>query len=346
MEADHSSPIDESSAGSIVPSVMTTRTGRAAVGALLKMRCETSGAGYAIFWERGAAGFVYGGGHVTAERRAALAAEGKTSTYVDDCKDLVLAAEGGNVVATAYAGGETVYVADVASSEALMQARKDTAARYGIVSMCFMPALGGVLEYGTGKAGWDEGMRGAPVPMEELASAWGSGASYSIFWKVVGSEYVVAADYVAPERVAKLKAVRGDDKTFVGESRGMKLPVGGDNIVAAAAAAGKAQTLENAGESAGFKRAGLAKEFNVGTVICVPCADGVLEWGNVKDVVGTAGGAAVASEACDQRAALVAPAKSAPQPAVAVKTIVPATAEKLPPAQLVLEKRSACCVIS
>ena len=112
---------------------------------------------------------MYGGGHVTAERRAALAAEGKTSTYVDYCKDLVLAAEGGNVVATAYAGGETVYVADVASSEALMQARKDTAARYGIVSMCFMPALGGVLEYGTGKAGWDEGMRGAPVPMEELA---------------------------------------------------------------------------------------------------------------------------------------------------------------------------------
>jgi len=98
-------------------------------------------------------GFGFGGGYVPPEHKAAV--EGETTTYVDDCKALMLA-EGGNVVATAFIGGKHVLVADVASSKELLQARKDTAAKYGIVAMCFMPALGGVLEYGTDKTDWDK----------------------------------------------------------------------------------------------------------------------------------------------------------------------------------------------
>ena len=174
-----------------------------AVAAMLKMRCETSGAGYALYWQKGADGLVVGGGYVSPARKAALEAQGKTGTFADACAGVVLDAGGDNPVATALKSGAPVCIEDVAGSDGF--ARKDTAAEYGIRSICFMPALDGVMEYGSGNVGWAEGSRNAATPMAELSTAFSAGASFAIFWKPEGEELVASADFVLPERAAALK---------------------------------------------------------------------------------------------------------------------------------------------
>ena len=63
---------------------------QANVDAMLMMRCETSGAGYALYWQKGADGLVVGGGYVSPARKAALEAQGKTGTFADACAGVVL----------------------------------------------------------------------------------------------------------------------------------------------------------------------------------------------------------------------------------------------------------------
>ena len=49
--------------------------------------------------------------------------------------------------------------------------------------------------------------------------------------------------------------------------------------IATAARSGKELVIEDPSTSKTFKRAALAKEFNVGNIHIVPCKDGVLEYG-------------------------------------------------------------------
>ena len=123
---------------------------------------------------------------------------------------------------------------------------------------------------------WDASASNAPMPASELVSVVTSGSSYAVYWKQQGDEYVVRGDFVLPERAAALKEARGDDKTFASETRKVRLPAAGNNMVASAAASGKEVVLDKPAESSTFKRASLAKEFNVASIHCVPCAGGVL----------------------------------------------------------------------
>jgi len=120
---------------------------------LLQTYCEASKADYAVFWRLGNCGLEWGGGYISIERQSWLASLGKTSTYANDCKGLVFRLGGSSLVSMAFTSGERIFVKDVASSDRLAQARKDKAAQYGIVALCFVSALGGVIEYGTGKLG-------------------------------------------------------------------------------------------------------------------------------------------------------------------------------------------------
>jgi len=233
-----------------------------------------------MFWERSTRGgmstgnMAVVGGYVTPERKANLVAMGLSDTYADACSDVVLDATGDNMVAKALRSNEAIYIENVAACPSF--ARKDKAARYGIQSIAFVAAAGGVIEYGTGSAHWDASARNAPMPASELVSAVTSGSSYAVYWKQQGDEYVVRGDFVLPERAAALKEARGDDKTFASETRKVRLPAAGDNMVASAAASGKEVVLDKPAESSTFKRASLAKEFNVASIHCVPCAGGVL----------------------------------------------------------------------
>ena len=234
------------------------------IAAVLKMRCDTAGSGYALYWKQGANRLTVGAGYVTPARKAELEAMGKKDTFADACKDLVLDAAGDNAVAKALVSGTPIFIEDVSTDDKF--ARKELAAAYGIRSICFIAALDGVVEYGTGKADWGEGARNTPMALDQIAAALDGGASYAILWKVQGEEYVVAADFVRPARALALKAARGDEKTFSSETRGVKIPKSGDNMVATAAASGKEEVLQNPEASSTFKRASLAKEFNVGIV--------------------------------------------------------------------------------
>merc|ERR1711956_160663 len=117
--------------------------------------------------------------------------------------------------------------------------------------------------------------------MEDARQAFTAGATHAIFWWRKGDEFVVGASYVIPERVRALKAARGDDKSYTSESALVKIPVDSEGPVATAARSGKEITLEDptADSNSNFRRASLAKEFNIGTCHFVPCRDGVLEYG-------------------------------------------------------------------
>jgi len=253
------------------------------LAASLKMRCDTSGAGYALYWMETDGKLVVAGDYVTPARAAAVAGMGKSASFAEESKKFTLDTTGDGPVATVIKTGEPLYIQDVAACDTMK--RGSLAADWGIQSLCLVPVPGGVLEYGTSNeastANWTcmEDARQAIMPKAELEKAFDSGATHAIFWWRKGDEFVVGASYVLPERVQALKAARGDDKSYTSESASVKIPAGGVGPVATAARSGKELTLQNPATDPNFKRASLAKEFNIGSCHFVPCKDGVLEYG-------------------------------------------------------------------
>jgi len=253
------------------------------LAASLKMRCDTSGAGYALFWKEAEGKLVVAGDYVTPARATALKEQGKTTSFAEASKEFTLDANGDGPVATVIKTGEPLYIQDVASCDTMK--RGGLAQEYGVTSLCLVPVPGGVMEYGTSNeastADWTsmEDARQAIMPKAELEKAFDSGATHAIFWWKQGDEFVAGASFVLPERLRALKAARGDDKSYTSESELVKIPANGEGPVATSARSGKEITLEDPAADPNFKRAGLAKEFNIGRCHFVPCKDGVLEYG-------------------------------------------------------------------
>merc|ERR1719188_1241879 len=253
------------------------------LAASLKMRCDTSGAGYALYWQVVGDKMVVSGDYVTPARAAALKAKGKTTTFAEASKSYTLDAKGNGPVATVMKTREPHYIQDVATCDTMK--RGGLAVEYGIKSLCLVPVPGGVMEYGTsdGKetANWTSmaDARQAIMPKEELQKALDIGATHVIFWCKKGGDFVVGGSYVVPERIRALKALRGDDKTYTSESYAFKLPVDGKGPCAIAARSGMEVVIEAPASESTFKRKDLAKEFNIGQCHFVPCKDGVLEYG-------------------------------------------------------------------
>merc|ERR1712183_716022 len=252
--------------------------------ASMKMRCDTSGAGYALYWqETGDGQLAVAGDYVTPERKAALRAKGKDMSFAEASKSVLLDSEGEGPVATCLRSQEPVYIQDVAKCKTMK--RGELAVEYGIKSICLVPTTGGVIEYGTSDgqctADWTgiKDARKAIMPKAELQHAFDTGATHAIFWWQKSDNFEVGASYVLPERVRALKSKRGDDKTYTSESLSLKIPVDSQGPVATAARSGKESVLEDPAANRFFKRAALAKEFNVGNCHFVPCRDGVLEYG-------------------------------------------------------------------
>ena len=79
-----------------------------------------------------------------------------------------------------------------------------------------------------------------------------------------------------PRRVSP-QELRGDDKTFAGESRKVFIPAFGSGPIATAAHTGRKMRVVWP-ETVKIRRA-LAAEFNLGIFTFVPCTGGVLEYG-------------------------------------------------------------------
>jgi len=249
--------------------------------ASLKMRCDTSGGGYALYWKETFGKLSIAGSYLTPSHKAELVAEGKTKSFAEASYGVKLDADGDGPVATVHKTQEPVYFQDVLASN--MQ-RKALAAECGVKSVCFVPVAGGVMEYGVSHgpatADWTkmEDARTAIMPKAEMKRALENGATHLIFWKKLGNEYVAGASYVIAERVRALKASRGDDKSYTSESLLMSFPADGKGPIATTGRSGKEIVIADASNS-NMKRAALAKEFGVGDIHFVPCRDGVLEYG-------------------------------------------------------------------
>jgi hypothetical protein len=249
--------------------------------ASLKMRCDTSGAGYAIYWKESFGKLTIAGSYLTESRKKALAAMGRKQSFAEASYGIKLMADGDGPVASVFRSQEPVYFQDVASSNMKC---KELALECGIKSVCFVPVAGGVMEYGVsdgpGTADWTsiEDARTAIMPKAEMKRAFENGATHLIFWKKNGNDYESGASYLIPERVRALKAVRGDDKSYTSESIKMSFPADGFGPIATTARSGKEMIVKEASKS-NMKRAPLAEEFDIGDIHFVPCRDGVLEYG-------------------------------------------------------------------
>ena len=202
--------------------------------ASLKMRCDTSGAGYAMYWKEVDGKVTVDGSYVTEKRRAHLTSMGMDKSFAEASKDTVLSATGDGPVATVLKTRQPVYIADVASCATMK--RSGLAAEYGIKSICLVPVEGGVMEYGVSNGpetvDWSsvDDARTAIMPKGELQTAFYGGATHVIFWTLdkAGKNFKWGADYVLPERERMLKNARGDDKSFTSESKAMTFAAAGD----------------------------------------------------------------------------------------------------------------------
>ena len=255
--------------------------------ASLKMRCDTSGASYAMYWKESDGKLTVAGSYVTDARKEEIKKMGLKMSFAEASKDTVLSTDGNGPVGTVMKTREPVYIQDINTCDTMK--RKGLAKEYGIASVCFVPVPGGVMEYGvtTGdcSADWKsiEDARQAIMPKAELEAAFKGGATHVTFWQPEGDKFVWGAGYTLPERLRAL-ANAGKKSCFSAESSKFSFPVDGKGPVATAARSGKEVVIVDPADDANFKRAAVAKEYGIGNLHFVPCKDGVLEYGLGKMV--------------------------------------------------------------
>ena len=254
------------------------------LAASLKLRCDTSGADYAIFWSRIGDSFKVTGTHI---------ASGATAKYVESSKAVTLDANGNGPIATVKRTQEAFWVPSI--EDATVLKRRELARQGSIKQIAFVPFEGGVLEFGNAKESvvWD-GIPDTPtIPKAELRKAFEElGALYAMYWRLDDDgKFRVAGEYENPRDKKTRLRLRGDGSSFPSISAQYELDGEGDGPIASALrqdeeivvtfAAGSEYTT-----SASMKRAERAKEFNIGAIHAVPIIDrdtgrkrGVLEYG-------------------------------------------------------------------
>jgi len=238
------------------------------LAASLKICCELTGAQYAIYWVNTHGSYVVA---------SDFASQDGLKSFTQASSAIALTADGSGPVATVATTGAPVFVANAGSEESLE--RREAATASGVKSICMIPFQAGVLEFGC-TDGWTEMPAIPKLPTKEMREAFEDfGAKYVMLWSETGGNFSVVADFKIPERVAALKNKRGDDLSYITESRALKLPASGDAYVAAAARGGEAIFCQQAASDEKLERRELAKEFCVDGINFVPVEGGVLECG-------------------------------------------------------------------
>ena len=80
--------------------------------ASLKMRCDTSGAGYAIYWAHESGKLVVAGDYVTDAWRTSLEKRGLAESFAQRSEAFVFDASGNTTVALVYKTGEPTFIQD------------------------------------------------------------------------------------------------------------------------------------------------------------------------------------------------------------------------------------------
>ena len=110
------------------------------------MRCDTSGAGYAIYWANVNGKLVVAGDYVTDARKEKLKTKGFDKSFAEESESFALDVNGAGPVAECFNSGKPVFVKSIADS---IMKRKDLAAQYGVEQCAFVPILNN-----SPKSGW------------------------------------------------------------------------------------------------------------------------------------------------------------------------------------------------
>ena len=255
------------------------------LAAALKLRCDTTGAQYAIYWSRVKDDLIATGYYATV-------GSGEDGFVAASAK-FILDATGQGPVAKVKNTGETLFIDDVSKSSLK---RKELARKYGVSQVVMMPFEDGVLEFGNTikKDQWDHIPEAPVIPKPQLRQAFEDlGALYAVYWKSdADGNLNVIADYENPNDVKIRLALRNDGNSFVKVSRGITLRTDGEGPAAQALRDNKEVVIGFGDEAEeiwpacqNMKRADAAKEFGICDIHFVPVHDyesgehGVLEYG-------------------------------------------------------------------
>ena len=257
--------------------------------ATLKMQCEASGAAYAMYWKDTGGKAVVAGSYINPVHTAQMLANGKKLSFAEASLSIIKNWEMetcavGKVLMTR----KPIFIKDAKISSVLAPERVIAAREYGIQSICMVPVLGGVVEYGTSDgpctATWqsfeDAGSDG--LPKAELKKAFRGGATYAIFWKpdYRSGKYAMAANFETSAQSLSQEA-RDPSTTYVSECKAYAPNIGGSGPIGTACSSGVTVTVDVDLETQVYKRSRLFQEWGIGSITCVPCNGGVLEYGTV-----------------------------------------------------------------
>ena len=250
--------------------------------AALKIRCDTTGAQYAIYWSEQ-------GGKL--KPTGIYAASPTVTPYTQGSLDFELDANGNGPVAMVHRSEQPFFIPDVRVSNLR---RKELALKQGISQVAVMPYEAGVLEFGNliTCPQWTEMPQAPILPKSVLRTAFEDlGALYVMYWEAdfAKKELRVTGDYENPRDTSLRKALRSDGESFVGISRDMIVDIDSEGPVQQALATGQEVVIGFDDDNAypmckTMLRGAKAKEFNLCYADFVPVADengkvGVLEFG-------------------------------------------------------------------
>jgi predicted membrane chloride channel (bestrophin family) len=255
--------------------------------ATLKMQSEATNAAYAMYWKETGGSAVVLGSYVSPKHTDELKQSGKSLSFAEASQAVVLKADASTAVGKVLSTRQPIFVKDAKTSTVISANRVAAAKEYGIESICFVPVLGGVVEYGTSDgactATWEsyEEAGSDGLPKAELEKVFRGGATYAIYWKpdyAIG-KYRAAASYETQSQALSKRAAEG--KTYVKECLGFSPNVGGSGPIGTAGASGVEVNIADTKNCASFQRSKLAGSYGIGSITCVPCNGGVLEYGTV-----------------------------------------------------------------
>jgi len=243
--------------------------------ALLKTRCDTTGAFYAIYWIELGDQMVIAG-HVETEKATKYwKKQGRGDvSFADKCDQRKLYST--SMVGRVWNKKVDEFIPQAQSSSQFT--RSDLCKEFDVSAICMTLELGGVLEYGTVEF-WGEPPFYPNVPIAELQLAYSKfQAEYLLLWtQGEDDKWYCCSDYVDLEREKYQREMRADEQTFVSLCRNVIL--GEESKIAKVAQLGYVDVIYDAPTNRNYERKALAKEFGVLTIRFVPCVGCVLEYG-------------------------------------------------------------------
>jgi predicted membrane chloride channel (bestrophin family) len=250
------------------------------LNAMLQMQVQSTTAAFGVYWKTE--------GNVARPVKTftspwyseQLKAQGKKYTFVDITEQSTASLTDDSPIAHAVRTRSKVYVADASATP---DTRAPVAAEYGIVSLAYVPVVGGVIEYGVPAGVWASGedALGQTIPNEEVDAALDAGCSYMMFWKVnqASGTFEVAASYERSE--SRLSNEVRDGDSYVSSAALRSLEIAGNGPIATSFRSAARLEVEDTATYPNFKRRELCMEWGVGKFTAIPLETGVLEFGKV-----------------------------------------------------------------